>query len=124
MTVLQLRSFRNVVRCIAGNVPDYVPEFRVFLVAVLMASLGDLASTIYFMRLSGPESEWHPVIRCMSEQLGPILGPICGKAWQFLGLVVLTLLLRRQARLIFVLVAIAYVGAASYNLWTTGLLEP
>jgi len=56
--------------------------------------------------------------------LGPVLGPTCGKAWQFLGLVMLTLFFRRGARLIFIPVAISYMGAAWYNLWANGLLVP
>ncbi len=117
-------SFSDVVRYIAANWPDYVPEFRTFLIVVLVASLADMGSTICVMQMSGPESELHPVIRCMSEQLGPVLGPVCGKAWQFLGLVVLTLLLRPRARFIFVPAAISYTAAACYNLWSSGLLFP
>jgi hypothetical protein len=49
---------------------------------------------------------------------------MCGKAWQFLGVIVLTLLLRPRARLIFVPAAISYTAAACYNLWVSGLLFP
>ena len=122
MVLPRFQSSSDVVRCIAANWPTYVPEFRTFLIVVFMASLADMGSTICVMQLSGPESELHPVIRCMSEQMGPVLGPMCGKAWQFLGLIVLTLLLRPKARLIFIPVTISYAGAACYNLWASGLL--
>ena len=124
MGLPRFESFSDVVRYIAANWPTYVPEFRIFLIVVLVASLADMGSTICVMQMSGPESELHPVIRCMSEQLGPVLGPVCGKAWQFLGVVVLTLLLRPRARFIFVPAAIYYAGAAFYNLWVSGLLFP
>ena len=124
MGLPRFESFSDVVRYIAANWPTYVPEFRIFLIVVFVASLADMGSTICVMQMSGPESELHPVIRCMSEQLGPVLGPVCGKAWQFLGLVVLTLLLRPRARFIFVPAAISYAGAACYNLWSNGLLLP
>lgn len=124
MTPPRFQSFGDVVRCMAGNWPSYVPEFRTLLLVAFVASLADLGSTICVMRSFGPESELHPVVRCMSEQMGPVLGPVCGKAWQFLGLVMLTLLLRHKARLIFIPVAISYAGAACYNLWANGLLYP
>mgnify|MGYP006283758445 CR=1 FL=1 len=122
MTALRIRSFEDIVRRVLRNWPGYLPEFRLFLVVALLASVADMLSTIFIMRIWGPEAEIHPVIRCMAQEWGPVAGPICGKAWQFLGLVLITLFLRREARLIFVPVAFSYTGAACYNLWAGGFL--
>jgi hypothetical protein len=124
MKATRIQSFRDVVMRVTRNWPGYVPEFRVFLAVALLASLADMGSTICVIRLSGPEGEFHPVIRSMCEQMGPVVGPICGKAWQFLGLILLTLFLRKEARLIFVPTAISYTLAAGYNVWANGLLWP
>ena len=117
MTRHHFHSFPDVVKCMADNWPNYVPEFRMLLIAVFIASLADMVSTISVMQVFGPQVELHPLIRTMSLEWGPVLGPVVGKAWQLLALILVTLLLRPQARLILVPVAISYTAAAYYNLW-------
>jgi hypothetical protein len=106
------------------NWVGYVHEYRFFLVLVLLASLADTASTIHFMLARGPAAEGHPAVRMISEAYGPILGPILGKAVQFLTLIGVTVFLRRWATFIFVPIIILYTWAAWYNVWGHELYAP
>ncbi len=99
-------------------------EYRLLLVLALAASLADMASTIYFMRHTGPHAELHPTVRFVSLLFGPILGPVLGKAVQFLVLVAITVFLRRWALFIFLPVIILYGWAAWYNVWGHELYYP
>lgn len=102
----------------------YVREYRIFLLLVILASLADMASTIYFMVSAGADVELHPTVRFISESLGPWLGPVLGKAIQVIVLVALTVFLRRQAIFIFIPVIILYTWAAWYNVWGYQLYYP
>jgi len=115
--ISQIRSFRDVATRSRENWQGYVQQYRVFLVLAVLASLADMASTIYSMLIRGPGAEQHPAVRTFSYVLGPILGPMIGKAVQFFVLIGLTVFLRRWALYIFVTVIILYAWAAWYNVW-------
>lgn len=106
------------------NWQGYVCRYRVFLVLTALACLADMASTIYFMLIRGPGAEGHPAVREFSFLLGPILGPVFGKAVQFFVVIGLTVFLRRWAVHIFITVIILYTWAAWYNIWGQNLYYP
>ena len=119
-----LRSFEDVVARLHENWVGYVQEYRIFLVLVVLASLADMASTIHFMLSASPQAEFHPTVRFASELLGPVLGPVTGKAIQFTVIIVVTVFLRRWAIFIFIPVIILYFWAAWYNVWGYQLYYP
>jgi hypothetical protein len=120
----QIKSLGDIRARLRENWTGYWQEFRMLLVLVVLASLADTGSTIYFMLSRGPGAEGHPVIRLISHTYGPVLGPILGKVGQFLFLIVVTVFLRRWALLIFVPVIILYGWAAWYNIWGYELYHP
>jgi hypothetical protein len=120
----EIRSISDIATRIRENWVGYVREYRVFLVLVVLASLADMASTVYFMVYAGPDAEFHPTVRFVSEFLGPFLGPMLGKAIQLTVVIVLTVFLRRQAIFIFIPVIILYTWAAWYNVWGYQLYYP
>jgi hypothetical protein len=89
-----------------------------------VASIADAASTIHFMRTTGPEAEWHPTVRLVSYLFGPVAGPVLGKSAQVVTLVAVTVFLRRQAVFIFLPAIILYGWAAWYNIWGHDLYYP
>lgn len=124
MRLSQMRSFRDVVIRFRENKIGYVREFRLLLILVVLASLADMASTIYFMQSRGPGAEGHPAVRLFSEAYGPIFGPVLGKTVQFLTLIGVTVFLRNWAKFIFLPIIILYTWAAWYNVWGYELYHP
>mgnify|MGYP006954410844 CR=1 FL=1 len=124
MKLSQMRSFRDVVIRFRENRIGYVREFRLLLILVLLASLADMVSTIYFMQSRGPGAEGHPAVRMFSEAYGPVFGPVLGKAVQFLTLIGVTVFLRNWAKFIFIPIIILYTWAAWYNVWGYELYHP
>ncbi len=94
------------------------------LILTLLASLADMASTIHFMLVHGSSAEGHPVVRIVSHIFGPVLGPILGKATQFLVAVVVTVFLRHWTAYILIPLIILYGWAAWYNLWGHDVYYP
>jgi hypothetical protein len=117
LRISQIRSFRDVATRFRENWHGYVQQYRVFLVLAVLASLADMASTVYFMLIRGAGAEQHPAVRTFSYILGPILGPVLGKTVQFFVVIGLTVFLRRGALYIFVTVIVLYAWAAWYNVW-------
>lgn len=106
------------------NWPGYVAQYRVLLLLTLLAALADMVSTFHFMRHEGPEAEAHPVIRLVSMVLGPLWGPLVGKACQLAAVVAVTVCYRRHAVYVFVPVIMLYGWAAWYNIWGCHLYQP
>jgi len=100
-----------------GNWRGFMREYRVLLVLTVAAALADGASTVCFMMRDGIEAEGHPVIRMVSVVLGPVAGPVLGKAAQLAFAIGLAVFLRRQAVYIFVAMIVLYGWAAWYNIW-------
>ena len=122
--MMRAGSIREVFRRYRDNWRGYVRQFRVLLAVALLAALADMATTIRFMLIEGPEAEGHPAVRLVAMALGPVLGPILGKLCQFMAVVALTIYLRRYALYIFVAVIILNTWAAWYNLWGRHLYYP
>ncbi len=99
-------------------------KYRVLLILTLLASLADMASTIHFMLIHGPAAEGHPVVRVIALVFGPVLGPMLGKATQFLVVIMVTVFLRRWAVYIFIPLIILYGWAAWYNFWGHDVYYP
>lgn len=70
------------------------------------------------------DDEFHPVIRVVSQAIGPFAGPLVGKLGQLAALVALTVLFRRWARVLFLTVTFIYLYAAWYNTWGIHLYTP
>jgi hypothetical protein len=121
---MPIRSIDDVVERYRENWHGYVRQFRVLLVVTLLAALADAVSTVYFMLVEGPQAETHPAVRFMAGLLGPVLGPLAGKACQFFVVIGLTVYLRRHALYIFVAVIILYTWAAWFNIWGRDFYYP
>ena len=109
---------------LAENYSGYFERYRWLIVALCITAAADMASTIYFMSVDGIEHEVHPVIRTLSYVLGPIFGPVLGKAGQLAAIFVVTLYCRRLAVYIFFATSMMYGWAAWYNIWGRELYEP
>lgn len=121
---MPIRSIDDVVKRYRENWRGYVRRFRVLLAVTLLAALADAVSTVYFMLVEGPEAESHPAVWFMAGLLGPVLGPLVGKACQFFVVIGLTVYLRRYALYIFVAVIVLYSWAAWFNIWGRHLYYP
>jgi hypothetical protein len=106
------------------NSVGYFRDFRVPLCLIVMASVLDGISTMYFMAAEGADSEVHPVVRLVSQFFGPVAGPVLGKACQLLAVLLVTVYFRRQAKYIFLAVVLLYAWAAWYNVWGRDLYVP
>ncbi len=106
------------------NWQGYLWEYRIFLALAVLASLADMASTVWLMHIHGPGAEGHPAVRTFSYMLGPIVGPMFDKAVQFFVLLGVTVFLRRWALYLFVTIIILYTWAAWYNVWGHDLYYP
>jgi hypothetical protein len=120
----RVRSLHDVTARLRDNWKGYVQQYRLLLVLVLLASLADMATTIHFMLVHGPQAEGHPVVRMISQAFGPIFGPVLGKTIQFVVAIVVTVFLRRWTAYILIPLIILYGWAAWYNLWGHEIYYP
>jgi hypothetical protein len=120
----ETRTINDIIERFRLNWQGYVRRYWIFLVLTFFAATADMFSTIYFMHFEGMEIERHPTIRLLSLFLGPVLGPVVGKLWQLVTILVVTVYLRRWAAYIFVTVIILYFWAAWYNIWGRFLYYP
>lgn len=119
-----MECFRPIVARFQANYPGYFYAFRWYWLAVSIAAALDGASTIRFMMIDGADHEMHPVIRLVSQFLGPIAGPILSKLIQLFALFLVTVYLRYYARYLFVAVTLIYLWAGWYNTWGGKLYTP
>lgn len=115
---------QDVVDRLIENSRGYVRRYFVYLVLTSLAAAADMVSTMYIMLIFGPEAERHPTIRLAATILGPFVGPIVGKLWQFAVVIALTVYLRAWAVYIFITVIFLYGWAAWYNLWGWNIYYP
>jgi hypothetical protein len=120
----QTRNIHDIRERLRTNWHGYVRQYWIFLVLTVLAALADILSTVHFMHIEGAEIERHPTIRLLSMFLGPVLGPIIGKLFQLVAIIVVTAYLRRWAVYIFITVIILYSWAAWYNIWGRFLYYP
>lgn len=120
----QTRNINDIRERLRTNWQGYVRQYWIFLVLTVFAAMADMLSTVHFMHIEGAEIERHPTIRLLSMFLGPVLGPIIGKLFQLVAIIVITAYLRRWAVYIFITVIILYSWAAWYNVWGRFLYYP
>lgn len=113
-----------VFRRLHRNYQGYWSRYRYHVTLVIIMSVADYASTLYFMHHDGIHHELHPGIRLAAYHLGPVAGTLLGKAVQLAALVLVTLYLRSVARLLFIAAAMMYGWAAWYNVWGRELYSP
>jgi hypothetical protein len=106
------------------NLPGFFQRYRLLVFLAAVASIADCLSTIWFMSHDSGLIEVHPVVRKISCVLGPIIGPILGKAVQFTLLIILSIYLRPWAKFLLPTLSIIYLYAAWYNLWGHQLYTP
>ena len=123
-----MRWFRDVCRPVTdrlrANYVGYFHDFRLAIAITCLAATADLVSTIMFMVKDGVDLEMHPAIRIASMVLGPIVGPLFGKAFQLLAVFVVTVYWRRGARYVFIAATMMYLWAAWYNVRGKHLYQP
>ena len=107
-----------------ANRPGYFSAFGPYLALAFVAAAADFWSTYSVMASEGAECELHPAIRLVSYLLGPFVGPLIGKLAQCSALIVVTVLWRPYARVIFIPVTVLYLYAAWFNLWGNELYTP
>lgn len=98
--------------------------FRPFLIAASIAAALDFVSTSRFMNEGNIIDEVHPIIRWISFLLGPFWGPLVGKIGQLVFLTLFTIMFRKWARVIFVIVTVIYLYATWFNTWGIDLYTP
>lgn len=86
-------------------------EYRVYTDWVILTAVLDVASTVWFMKLIGPQIELNLIVRALAYSLGIILGPIIGKTSQLFAVWALTLLAPRLTKTLCIL-AISLNGMA------------
>lgn len=99
------------------NLRGFWQANRWFIILFIAALFCDAASTSYFMQRQGPDVELHPVIRLVSQFLGPYLGPLLGFLGKAVAGLIIGLYLYKWAPYIFITVTIISFWAAWYNLW-------
>ena len=120
----QIRTFKDIMDRLNENWKGYVHRYNVLIFLTLAAASADMLSTVYVMLIYGTQAEWHPTIRMVAMALGPVLGPIVGKLWQFAIIIVLTVYMRFWAVYIFLTVIVLYTWAAWYNIWGCRIYYP
>ena len=95
--------------------------YRKYLVIFLLALAVDTVSTIHFMITTGPEQEFHPVVRIAACLYGPVIGPILMAFYKALGAMVVVLYWEKLAAPLFTTAAVCYLFAGFYNYFAIDL---
>ena len=97
------------------NTSGYLKHFMPYIIVFLFAAGVDFLSTSRFMLAGSVDDEFHPIIRLVSQLFGPIFGPLIGKLAQIFVVIVLSILFRPFAKIIFIPISILYFYAAWHN---------
>ncbi len=73
-------------------------EYRGYCHWILITAALDVASTMWFMQVVGPQIEINPIIRLLAYSLGIVSGPLIGKSAQLFAVWALTLIAPRLTR--------------------------
>lgn len=92
-----------------------------YLTAFILALAVDTISTIHFITLTGPEQEFHPIVRVAAYTYGPILGPILAALYKAVAAMVVVLYCRKLAAPLLTVAAIFYLLAGFYNYFAVDL---
>jgi len=117
--IRQLRAIRLRFR---HNWRGFFRRFRLPLICLAVAAMLDALSTCRFMLILGVDNELHPYIRLISQILGPIWGPLAGKALQCVFGVCGVVYVRRYAHVLLWAAVSSYSGAAFLNVFGMRLL--
>jgi len=82
-----------------------------------LATVADLASTLWFFHVRGIDLELHPGLQLLSAALGLTVGPIAGKGIQWGGLVLIGMAFPRWWPALAVTASAFFFSAAAYNTW-------
>jgi hypothetical protein len=81
----------------------------------------DTISTIAFMTTTGPEQEFHPLVRFAAYAYGPIAGPILAAIYKMIAALIVVLYWNKFAGPILTTAALFYLFAAFYNYFAVEL---
>lgn len=95
--------------------------YQKHLTLYMLALAVDTVSTIAFMTSSGPEQEFHPLVRLAAFAYGPILGPILAATYKLIAALIVVLYWNKFAAPILTTAALFYLFAAFYNYFAVDL---
>jgi hypothetical protein len=105
------------------NLVGFFEAHRLPIRFLIIAAFLDAFSTFCFMYVLGIEFEIHPLVRNVSEVLGPFIGPFIGGALKIgLGLCAL-IYIRRFEKTILCLAGLFYCYAFMHNLSVSGVFN-
>ena len=105
------------------NLEGFFATHRFAITFLIVAAFLDAFSTFCFMYVLGVEYELHPLVRSVSEYLGPFAGPFIGGALKIgLGLCAI-IYVRKFAKTLLFMAGIFYCYAFMHNLTDTGLFD-
>ncbi|MCM8528228.1 MAG: hypothetical protein NE327_17020 [Lentisphaeraceae bacterium] len=102
------------------NRKGFYETFKFPITLLVITALLDAFSTFCFMYVLGVEQELHPIVRSLSEFMGPLVGPFLGGALKiFLGLAAIIYIRRFEKPLIWT-ASLLYAYAFMHNLSVSG----
>ena len=102
------------------NCEGFYETFKFPITLLVITALLDAFSTFCFMYVLGVEQELHPIVRSLSEFIGPLIGPFIGGALKiFLGLAAIIYIRRFEKPLIWT-ASLLYAYAFMHNLSVSG----
>ena len=102
------------------NFEGFYETFKFPISFLVITALLDAFSTFCFMYVLGVEQELHPMVRNLSELIGPLAGPFLGGALKiFLGLAAIIYIRRFEKPLIWT-ASLLYAYAFMHNLSVSG----
>ena len=102
------------------NYEGFYDTFKFPITFLVITALLDAFSTFCFMYVLGVEQELHPIVRSLSEFMGPLVGPFLGGALKiFFGLAAIVYIRRFEKPLIWA-ASILYAYAFMHNLSVSG----
>ena len=96
-------------------------SYQNYLTAFVLALAVDTISTIHFISATGPEQEFHPIVRIAAIVYGPVLGPILAAFYKTVAALIVVLYCRKLAAPVLTFAAIVYLFAGFYNYFAVDL---
>ena len=85
------------------------------MILLIGSAMMDAVSTTYFMLQTGPEREMNWVVRILSYEYGPIVGPVLGKLYQIFAVWVISVMVPRLTRFVCIMIILFNVYAFFMN---------
>jgi hypothetical protein len=105
------------------NTEGFFETYKWPLLFLMITALLDAFSTFCFMYVIGVEHELHPIVRELSELLGPLVGPFLGGFLKISLGIVAIIYLRKFERPLLCLASLLYCYAFMHNLRVTGIFN-